>query len=139
MKGREFKRIWGYPWDYAYLLQIEKRKLQEMIKYISKTKRHLGWEFQVRDMQICVKLIDIILANDVHYKSWMNATYGGDYTHVKFPVHINTRNYKRFYPTYEGFDENSEIYWTLVADYRVAKAMYLYNKIRAYKMFEWWD
>ena len=54
MKGREFKRIWGYPWDYAYLLQIEKRKLQEMINYISKTKRHLGWEFQVT--HICISL-----------------------------------------------------------------------------------
>ena len=23
MKGREFKRVWGKPWDYSYLLAIE--------------------------------------------------------------------------------------------------------------------
>ena len=26
MKGRELKRVWGYPWDYGYLLEIEQRK-----------------------------------------------------------------------------------------------------------------
>ena len=30
MKGREFKRVWGQPWDYSYLLSIEQRKLKEM-------------------------------------------------------------------------------------------------------------
>lgn len=141
MKGREFKRIWGYPWDYAYLLQIEKRKLQEMGKYFKKHQRTVGWEYQVREINICIKLIDIILENDIHYKSWLKASYGYNTprTPVKFPVYINARNYKRFCPTYGGFNEDSGIYWSLMADYRRVKAMHLYNKIRAYKMFEWWD
>ena len=32
MKSRGFKRIWGKPWDYAYLLLLEQRKLKEMAR-----------------------------------------------------------------------------------------------------------
>lgn len=139
MKGIEFERVWGYPWDYAYLLEIEKRKLKEMSTYFKKTQRVVGWEFTIRDIEICIRLIDIILEKDSYYKSWLDASYGGPYEPVKFPVHVNTRNFKRFCTTYNGFNEKSPIYWSLIADYRRIKAMHLYNRIRTLRMFSWWD
>ena len=36
MKVREFKRVWGFPWDYTYLLQIEQCKIKEMSAYFKK-------------------------------------------------------------------------------------------------------
>ena len=49
MKAREFNRIWGKPWDWEFLLQIEKRKLKEMAEYFKRTQTTVGWEFQVRE------------------------------------------------------------------------------------------
>ena len=77
MKGREFKRVWGKPWDYSYLLAIEQRKLKEMANYFKKSKLTVGCERQVRECELCVKLIDIILEKDKDYRVWLHANYGG--------------------------------------------------------------
>ena len=50
MKAREFKRIWGKPWDFGYLLKLEQYKIREMRDYIQKYHTHLRWEDQVREM-----------------------------------------------------------------------------------------
>lgn len=143
MKGREFKRVWGFPWDFAYLLQIEQRKLKEMAAYFKKHKRTVGWEFQVRDCELCVKLIDIILERDVYYMSWLNANYGNEGLYntnfEKFPKYINLRNYRRFMPMLDLETVNPTMLEHLKISIRQQKAMYLYNKIRAYNMFHWWD
>lgn len=145
MKGRELKRIWGHPWCYGYLLAIEQRKLKEMAAYFKKTKRHVGWEYQVRDCELCVKLIDIIMEQDPYYKSWINQAYGENYVEnrpIKFPVHINVRNSYRFW---KSFEENIQKYKDfkilegMKSHLRSTKALYLYNKIRSYRMYNWWD
>ena len=74
MKSRGFKRIWGKPWDYAYLLLLEQRKLKEMAAYFQKSQLTVGWEFQVRDCELCVKLIDIILENGMDCKNTKTST-----------------------------------------------------------------
>lgn len=148
MKGREFKRVWGFPWDFAYLLQIEQRKLREMAAYFKKHKRTVGWEFQVRDCELCAKLIDIILERDAYYMSWLNANYGKkacviratqnpDYD-IPFPKHVNIRNSQRFLPNVD-FNENPKLIEHLKVSLRQTKALYVYNKIRSYRMFHWWD
>ena len=76
MKGREFKRIWGKPWDYGFLLKLEQYKIREMIAYFKKHHHLSNWNFVVRDMQICDKLISIVLEEDKHYKGWLDANYG---------------------------------------------------------------
>lgn len=147
MKGREFKRVWGYPWDYAYLLQIEQRKLKEMSAYFKKHQRTVGWELQVRDCDLCVKLIDIILERDKYYESYLETNYGeaaliirkdNPNYQVPFPKYINTRNIHRFMPNVD-LNENPKMFEHLKASLRTVKAMHLYNKIRAYRMFHWWD
>ena len=76
MKGREFKRIWGKPWDFGFLLKLEQHKIREMIAYFKKHHHLSNWEFVVRDMQICDKLISIVLEEDKDYRGWLNVNYG---------------------------------------------------------------
>ena len=145
MKGRELKRIWGHSWDYGYLLVLEQRKLKEMATYFKKSKRLVGWEFQVRDCELCVKLLDIVMEKDPYYKSWLHQAYGDlnfKDKQVKFPIHVNVKNADRFW---KGFSEKLEdfsqkqILEAMKSHLRSEKAFQLYHKIRMYRMRNWWD
>jgi hypothetical protein len=138
MKARKFRRIWGHPWDYSYLLSIEQCKLKEMSAHFKKHQLTVGWEFQVRDCELCIKLIDIILERDVWYRSWLHTNYGPNPQSTSFPKYVNIKNSKRFMP-HVDFDKNPKMFEHLKIALRQQKAMYLYNKIRAYRMFHWWD
>lgn len=148
MKGREFKRIWGKPWDFGFLLKLEQHKIREMCKYFKKSQLVKGWELQVRDLTICDKLIDIILEEDKQYQSWLHSNYDLDPNKrwtkkgvVKFSVYVNVRNYKRFLPQANIKEIDNHLF--LVENFKISlrqqKALYLYNKIRAYRMEHWWD
>lgn len=65
-----------------------------------------------RDLRICLRLLHILQDKD------NSCNY------------VNIRNYKRFtsYKPVFGLEE-----------YRQLKALYLYNKIRTYKIWSWWD
>lgn len=147
MKGREFKRIWGKPWDYGYLLKLEQYKIREMCKYFKKSQLVVGWELQVRDLTICDKLIDIILEEDKQYQSWLHSNYNisakdrWQNKGLKFPIYVNVRNYKRFLPQarYDATDMVPFLIENFKISLRQRKALYLYNKIRAYRMEHWWD
>ena len=140
MKPRVFKRIWGKPWDFAYLLALEQHKIREMRNYMQKYHHLMNWQLVVRDMNICLKLIDIILEKDQYYCSWLDNSYGSKpYKQLPFPVYVNLRNYKRFIPTIDVDKYNESLLSHLQSNIRKEKAMHLYNKIRAYKMWGWWD
>ena len=146
MKDRKFRRIWGKPWDWHYLLNLERCKIKEIMNYINKTKRFVGYQTVVRDMQICIKLIDIVLEEDAYYKSWLNQNYGKSLKDLKyfeetpFSKYINVKNANRFLkPINYVSDPNKRIYLSLLIEYRKVKALSLYIKIRTYKMFSWWD
>lgn len=140
MKPRAFKRIWGKPWDYGYLLKLEQYKIREMCEYLKKHHTPIDWELQVREMAICIKLIDIILEEDAYYKSWLNNNYSSiPHKNLPFPVYVNTKNYKRFLPLSDLKSLNSSLYPHFHNTLRQQKALYLYNKIRAYCMFSWWN
>lgn len=145
MKPRNFKRIWGKPWDWSYLLNLERHKIREMMNYISKTQRFVGWEIVVRDMRTSIKLIDIVLEEDAPYKSWIHQSYGHPvkdfelFEEVKFPKYVNIRNRHRFLHKDFLNGNHPNIFNSLLAEYRKMKALALYNKIRTYKLFSWWD
>lgn len=147
MKGREFKRIWGNPWDYGFLLKLEQYKIREMCKYFKKSQLVVGWELQVRDLTICDKLIDIILEEDKQYQSWLHSNYNisakdrWQNKGLKFPIYVNVRNYKRFLPQarYDATDMLPFLIENFKISLRQQKALYLYNKIRAYRMQHWWS
>lgn len=138
-KCREFKRWIGKDYDFGYLLKMERHKFRRMAKYFNKSRLTVDWEDQVRTCKLCDKLISIILEEDPYYKSWLHASYGGSkHEEVPFPVHINTRNWFRFME-HKPESKESKIYVSWCTSYRVVKALYLYNKIRSYKMFSLWD
>ena len=136
-------------YDYAYLLELEQFKIRRMVKNFSEAPvPHVGIEYTIRDLKMCVSLLDIILEQDAPYKTYMEENYGPngkvkmsigednilkvdqEPDSYKTPVHVNTRNYKRF-----GFkDEPKNILWM---DYRRVKALRLYNKLRN-RLFHWW-
>ena len=141
MKAREFKRIWGKPWDSRYLLKLEQYKIREMVAYFKKHHHLSNWKFVVRDTQICDKLISIVLEEDKHYQGWLDVCYGGTKRiQIPFPVYVNTKNCKRFMPRVEDFYQNNLVLHNgMLISLRQQKALYLYNKIRAYRMQYWWD
>ena len=136
-------------YDYGYLLVLERFKLKRMIKSFEEASHpHVSIEFTIRDMKMCVKLIDIILEEDACMNTYLDNNYGpngkikmsiGEDNTLKVdrkdgwektPTHVNIKNYKRF-----GWKEKPrDIIWM---DYRRVKALHLYNKIRN-RIFGWW-
>lgn len=147
MKPRAFKRVWGKPWDYGYLLKLEQYKIREMRDYFQKSKLVVGWELQVRDLTICDKLIDIIIEEDKQYQSWLHSNYDINAEDrwknkgLKFPIYVNVRNYKRFLPQANIKEIDNHLF--LVENFKISlrqqKALHLYNLIRTYRMQRWWD
>lgn len=131
MKPKAFKRIWGKPWDFSYLLKLEYHKIKEMRDFIAKHGSHESHPLVVREMSICLNLIDIVLERDAHrydVDTGKNRTY------------INTRNAHRFGNTWEKSMFTKPDCGPLMKDcLRISKAIHLYNKIRTYKIFAWWD
>lgn len=131
MKGREFKRIWGKPWDYAYLLKLEQHKLREMSKHFNKHARFVGYEKAVKEINLCIELIDVVLECDS--RCYCTKTH-------KVRTYVNTKNYKRFCNRWEGSvfikHQNKECFKDAL---RINKALHLYNLIRSYHLMSWWD
>lgn len=137
MKQRKFNRIWGEPFDYSYLLELERYKLVEMSDYFESVDAFVGTERVVRDMRICIRLIDIILDKDTPYKAWLHTSFGEERkSAVKFPVPVNVKNHLRFVSRH--FFSNSALFNLLVPEYRKKKALWLYNYIRTERLFNWW-
>lgn len=155
MKGREFKRVWGKPWDFGFLLELEQHKIREMCKYFKKHHHLTNWQFVVRDLELCLKLIDIILEKDIYYKSWLDNNYTQywsdksflckpkDRNYIPFSVYVNINNSKRFFPqadfNCDSIKQHPRLMDGAKISLREKKALFLYNKIRAYRMECWWD
>ena len=151
-----------YDWDYSYLIALEKKKLQRMRDCIKQEHHLANNEFVVRDIGICIRLIDIFMEDDPVYKTWLDRSYSG--TKLRFrkledgnyelvdddrkpladiPVYVNVRNERRFFrktPIKESLAEDRRE-WTirLKISLRQQKALHLYHMIREYKLFDWWD
>ena len=147
---KEFRLLLGttlksYPWDYSYLYELEQAKIKEMIEYHKKANRFVGVEYAIRDMEICVKLIDIFLGKKdlFHYDGdivFKPIEGSDDYTVEHTPdfkyncdVYVNTRNINRF------VSEQCDYYREHKHELYVLKAKALYHKIRNERDFEWWD
>lgn len=116
-------------YDFSYLLRIEKFKLSQMIKCFSEFSETSDKHLCIRDMSLCVQLITIALQEDFEYKWYLT-----NYVENKEinPIHINIKNYKRFWKI-DSFNDIPIARYEL----RTIKALYLYNKIRN-RIFRWW-
>ena len=150
-----------YDWDYAYLIVLEKKKLQRMHDYFEREGHFEGKEQTVREMAICIRLIDIFMEDDAAYNTWLHRSFSGkirfrnlendlyelDDTDSKpiadFPVYVNVRNERRFFratPIKDTQQEgNRDLTIHYIVSLRQQKALHLYHLIREYKLFSWWD
>lgn len=151
-----------HDWDYAYLIALERKKLQRMRDCIKQEHHLANNEFVVREIGICIRLIDIFMEEDAVHKTWVERSYSG--LKLKFrkldndlyelvdddkkpladlPVYVNVRNERRFFrrtPIKDATADNKrELSILLKISLRKQKALHLYHLIREYNLFDWWD
>lgn len=127
------KILWrDYQFDYGYLLDLEKLKLQLMIDEF-KNSPHVDHTSNIRWMSICIKLIDIIQERD---SALDRQPSSHKYILTKY---VNISNaYKHGLET-NTHHKNPEVVVFAKDMLRQWKALYLYNKIRYNYIYEWWD
>ena len=147
-------------WSYSYLIALEKKKLQRMHDCIKRNSCSLDKDLVLRDIAICVRLIDIFMEEDAVFKSWLHHSFSGEMKFTKvdenlyevdcegdrpiadYPVYVNVRNERRFFrrtPIKDAQTEGNRTREILSRTrLRQEKALHLYHLIREYKLFEWW-
>lgn len=138
----------GRPWDFSYLWDLEYAKIKEMADYIEKSNSFVGVEYVVRDMRICLSLIEIFsdkrdlfhfdekLLNDEKCNRGVIVEGVGipDFEY-KCHVNVNLKNINRF------VDNKEAQKWYIEYPHELyeLKARYLYHKIRREREMGWWD
>ena len=108
--------------DYEYLLDIERVALKYMAEYFKSSNIVVGNEFIVRDISLCLKLLNIATGDLFYAKEDINAPY------------VNIRNKERFIKhTTKNLDSPA-----VRSFIREMKAWNLYCKVRS-NMQGWWD
>ena len=114
--------------DYEYLLDIERVALKYMAEYFKSSNIVVHNEFIVRDISLCLKLLDIATGRDFHSNNLFHENEG-----INAP-YVNTRNKDRFIKhTAENFE-----FIVIKSLIREVKAWNLYCRVRS-NMQEWWD
>ena len=118
------------PWDFGFNLEVEREMLNKMYEFYSSDKPvAMGSERVAKEVKLAVKLLGIIMEEDKAV-SWGGLSNPNNWTLVKY---VNIKNADRF----GNFFKLEE---PIMRDHlRQAKAWYLYNKLRLYRMQTWWD
>ena len=146
----------GRPYDDSYLTQLEYLKIKEMEKYHEKTMFFVGVERIIRDMKICLSLLEIMrgMRNTFHYdgdivfapipeeerkeegyeEGTMELKKSPDFRY-HCDVYVNTKNVSRFV----GNKKLEEYYVKYPHELYELKARTIYHKIRAEREAELWD
>lgn len=126
-KLRLIKRVKQfYPFDYAYLLDIEIEALKQMAEYQESKGICVNSKRYAEQMRTAVKVLEIALDGNIQHDK--------DFKQWWMPAYINTRNYRRFFLV--DLDINNPL---IVCSIREEKAWHLYCKMREYFMRTWWD
>lgn len=143
-------------WDFSYLLRLEKLKLQRMLNYFKESKI-IDTTFIVREINICLHCIDIILEEDkecnYHLTTRIPAFPEKNIIpeSVDFKHYVNYKNEKRFFRDnliekqindtnpYRGEVGRHIRIAMYKLELRRRKALHLYNLIREYKIETWWE
>lgn len=116
--------IRGGDFDYGYLLELEKIKLQNMYDYFSLSQMTDDWKRVCSQIKICINLLDIIL----------NGSYN---------KYVNLNNFKRFIKAIDSKNCDKtkllDFYRKFPSDFAVLKAEHLYYKMRYWYTKTWWD
>lgn len=156
-----------FDWDFYFLLVLERKKIKRMLDYFSHSEITCDDSLIARDLKICIRLLDITLDDEKATNVWGEKAgemlemvshkipgedlYTLDFKYngmiPDFPKYVNTRNWKRFrpeisYPSASEKKSPEERKWDeehFKEGVREAKAWHLYNLIREYRLFSWWD
>ena len=115
------------PYDYSYLWRVERAHLIEMRSYF-KTSNVVDHEEDIRYINICIKLLEILIDDGKGLFDFDNMT---------FKKHVNIRNDYRFMSDKLRSSYNDmEIY---CFDVYLSKVKHLYYEIMKEKVKNWWD
>lgn len=114
------------PWDYEFILDMERAALEKMRDYIRDKSIHVN---NIRDSErinLIIRLLDIFTARN---SDWLKVKKG--------IIYVNTKNKYRYFRK----DKLSEKYFDLISEIslREEKAWYLYCKMREYWFRTFWD
>ena len=148
----------GRPWDEGYLLDLEYAKIKEMVEYHKRATRFVGVENVIRDMNICLSLIEIFtgkrdtfsydgklefidadedMCKELGEEGLKELKPSSDFKY-HCNVKVNVRNADRFLSPLLS-DSMKEYMIEHPHEIYELKARYLYHKIRREKEQEWWD
>ena len=158
-----YKRLLAndHDWDYAYLIALEKKKLQRMHDCIKREGHLENSAIVTRDIAICIRLIDIFMEDDAAHNTWLHLSFSGDMkfrkledglyqlddtnrkTIADYPVYVNVRNERRFFratPIRDARAEGNRDRAILsTVSLRQQKALHFYHLIMEYNLLTWWD
>ena len=144
-----FKLMWSnYPWDYSYLLRLEREKLKDMYKYFSHADITVNEWIHARDCKLAISLLDIILEDDSSFDIYL--PNGAKLSERKYVIlkYVNDYNIDRFLDRdickkyrIESSKKNGDNSFPIITrdELRIAKAWNLYCKLREYRLMTWWD
>lgn len=131
----------GYPFDYAYLYNLEYAKLKEMLRYHETSKVPVcdKERLQVkRSLQFAISMMDIFMDDSNLYESKhigplldKEGKFNARSMRYNCKVKVNTRNGDRFC--------SKSLYSKFPHELYVEKARYLYHQIRYRYECSWWD
>ena len=139
-----------YDWDYTSILEVERHQLKRVRDNILKYHHHVYWDYDVRNINIALNLLAIILGEDdiceqisgnIIFKDIGSGLYElTSSCKYKLTKYVNTKNANRFVNNYmiEQFD-NPDTGPLFIEDYRQEKAWKLYHKLRVEHLREFWD
>ena len=144
-----FKLMWSNrPWDYSYLLRLEREKLRDMYEYFSNANIIEDEWIRARDCKLAIALLDIILEDDSSFdiylpigmkpskSKYVILKYVNDYNIDRF---LNREICKRYRIESSKRNKNNDIAIITRDELRIAKAWNLYCKLREYRLMTWWD
>lgn len=131
--------------DYDYydsLLTLEKYKLSKMADMYEIIAGDIDEDFSkcqkiIKNLRLCVKLIDIVNGRDNVYKvAYNHETHSYEKKELKY---VNMRNAHRFIPLklQKLYDKNKLMRNVITNEVRRMKAWSLYSQIRALNIYMW--
>ena len=144
-----FKIMWSnHPYDYAYLLMLEREKLKDMYEYFSNANIIENEWIRARDCKLAIALLDIILGDnssyDVYFAEgakigegrYVIRKYVNDYNIDRF---LNCDICKKYRIESSKKNKNNKFPIIIRDELRVEKAWNLNCKLREYSLRSWWD
>lgn len=114
------------PWDYGFILDMERAALEHMADYIKNKGIHVNADRDAERIKLTIKLLDIAINNTCEFELVDSGI-----------IYVNTRNKHRYFRK----DLISEQCYNLISNItiREEKAWYLYCKMREYWFRTFWD